>query len=353
MKAFMLGAAKNQKAILQITAIVLVVACLVGTYSMSVSAETTYVITDGDQITVHTTTATNPAVVLDEAGIVLSSDDYFTAKRTQDGSAIMVQRRQNITVSFCGTDMQVQTYGETVERLLTRLGVPYYGDYRISCELGDMTYDEMVIDVDNVQMKVETYEVEIPFETTYCYDPTLPEGEEVILVEGSVGVLQRTDNVWYVNYTEQNRANVSENVIKQPINKRIVKGTGTEVGRDRNKPLIGDGFIVTTEGKVLTFDRTGQFLASAYTMTDEGCNDTTATGTKVRTGTVAVDPTVIPYGTEMFIMTNDGAYIYGESKAEDCGGAIIGNRVDLYFHTDAECWTFGLRDCTIYFLTDS
>ena len=36
--------------------------------------------------------------------------------------------------------------------------------------------------------------------------------------------------------------------------------------------------------------------------------------------------------------------------AEDCGGAIKGNRLDLYFDTTAECFQFGVRNCTVYFL---
>ena len=76
----------------------------------------------------------------------------------------------------------------------------------------------------------------------------------------------------------------------------------------------------------------------------------TATGTTVHVGTVAVDPRYIPYGTRMFIVSNDGVYIYGISVAEDCGGAIKGDRVDLYFPTLSECFAFGRRNCTIYFL---
>ena len=76
----------------------------------------------------------------------------------------------------------------------------------------------------------------------------------------------------------------------------------------------------------------------------------TATMTVVHIGTIAVDPRVIPYGTRMFIVSNDGEYIYGVSTAEDCGGAIKGKRIDLYYPTLWECNQFGVRDCTIYFL---
>jgi 3D (Asp-Asp-Asp) domain-containing protein len=65
---------------------------------------------------------------------------------------------------------------------------------------------------------------------------------------------------------------------------------------------------------------------------------------------IAVDPDVIPYGTRMFIITSDGAFVYGVSTAEDCGGAIKGDRLDLYMPTYRECMQFGRQDCTVYFL---
>ena len=52
----------------------------------------------------------------------------------------------------------------------------------------------------------------------------------------------------------------------------------------------------------------------------------------------------------LFVVTNDGQYIYGIATAEDCGGGIKGNRIDLYFPTTAECFQFGVRQATIYVL---
>ena len=37
-------------------------------------------------------------------------------------------------------------------------------------------------------------------------------------------------------------------------------------------------------------------------------------------------------------------------SAEDIGGGIKGNKIDLYFDTYAECWDFGVRMCTVYIL---
>lgn len=68
----------------------------------------------------------------------------------------------------------------------------------------------------------------------------------------------------------------------------------------------------------------------------------TATGTTPTAGrTIAVDPNVIPYGTEVVI---DGqTYI-----AEDCGGAINGNRIDIVVETHEEALGKGIRSAEVY-----
>lgn len=70
---------------------------------------------------------------------------------------------------------------------------------------------------------------------------------------------------------------------------------------------------------------------------NDGDSSTTATGTKPTPGrTIAVDPKVIPYGSKVTI--NGHTYI-----AEDCGGAVKGNRVDILFATHKEALAFGIQ----------
>ena len=78
--------------------------------------------------------------------------------------------------------------------------------------------------------------------------------------------------------------------------------------------------------------------------------ETTANGTPTRVGAIAVDPKVIPYWTKMYIVTQDGEYIYGVAVAEDCGTAIKGKWVDLFYETYEEACKFGRRQVDIYFL---
>ena len=75
------------------------------------------------------------------------------------------------------------------------------------------------------------------------------------------------------------------------------------------------------------------FESTAYTWT--GCR--TASGSWPSRGTIATDPRVIPLGTELYI---EG---YGPAVAADTGGAIQGQRIDLYMDTKHECLQWGRR----------
>src|SRR5207248_3620591 len=68
---------------------------------------------------------------------------------------------------------------------------------------------------------------------------------------------------------------------------------------------------------------------------------TTASGLPVGPGIVAVDPTVIPLGTRMYIPG------YGNGIAADVGGGIKGKTIDLWYSTYAQCAKWGLRTVTI------
>ena len=175
-------------------------------------------------------------------------------------------------------------------------------------------------------------------------------GTERVLTPGKNGELLRTADMTYVNGVETRRSILSETVLRKPVAEVVEVGTGEIPEEAPDAPVIGDGYITLPTGEVLTYTRSDTVEATAYTHTDEGCDRITATGTTVHWGTVAVDPTRIPYGTRMFIVSNDGSYVYGIATAEDCGGDIKGDRMDLYMPTYEQCREFGRRRCTLYFL---
>ncbi len=324
--------------------------------SQTVFAQNTYMITDGDRVVYHTSYATDPATILTEAGLALGADDTYTTVAGDGVSEINVQRGRTVTVNNCGEVIQVITRGETVEAMLTRLGIAVNAGTELSAPLKTLTYDGMVLTISNTVRHEEVYTVAIPHEVIYCNDSTIPKGQTVVLTKGVDGQLACTASVVYVDGVETKRTVVDQTVIQQPVNEVIAVGTGgveTTPGYFSGELEIGDGYIILETGERLTFTDVLKVKASAYNHNDEGCNEVTATGTIVRVGTVAVDPKMIPYGTRMFIISDDGKFVYGVATAEDCGGAIKDNRIDLYYPTLEECLIFGRRNCTVYILGES
>lgn len=88
------------------------------------------------------------------------------------------------------------------------------------------------------------------------------------------------------------------------------------------------------------------FVITAYCHCEKCCGKSdgvTATGRKAKQGrTVAVDPNVIPYGSVVYI---DGV---GDYIAEDCGGKIKGNRIDIYFDSHKDALEFGKQEHKVY-----
>ncbi len=351
---------KRRTVFIRLVALLLPIMCVALLLTQTVFAKNTYLINDGGRVTIHTTYATDPAEVLNEAGLELGRDDTYTTQPGLTHSEITIQRKQEVTVIYDGKTMTVSSYGETVQELLDRIALELGEEDVVSEARNTCTYDGMTITISHVITLEESYTAAIPFETKYCYDPALKVGEERVVTEGVEGQMLYTDSVHYVDGAEISRTPLSETVVTQPVNALIALGSRVDLpnyspdapqwSQAPSEPKIGENFIVTTSGEVLSYSHTGQFVATAYHNSDPGCTIYTYIGTLCRVGAIAVDPSVIPLGTKMYIVTNDGQYIYGYAVAEDTGGAIKGNRVDLYFDTVEECYTFGIRDCTIYFL---
>lgn len=88
--------------------------------------------------------------------------------------------------------------------------------------------------------------------------------------------------------------------------------------------------------------------ASAYTASCEGCSGITATGINLKTNpnakVISVDPTVIPLGSKVYV---EG---YGEAIAGDTGGAIKGNRIDVFFPSQQDAINFGVKQLKVTIL---
>lgn len=98
------------------------------------------------------------------------------------------------------------------------------------------------------------------------------------------------------------------------------------------------------DGAPSRYSRSILMSATAYTAYDDGNSNRTCRGNLLRKGLVAVDPSVIPLGTRLYIPG------YGTAIADDVGGAIKGNKIDLAFDSRAEALQFGRQRVMVYIL---
>lgn len=129
-----------------------------------------------------------------------------------------------------------------------------------------------------------------------------------------------------------------------------------ELGKVQNKveELKGD---LETLSNFSDRYKIGSFEVTAYSpydnvsgMENNGNSDATSTGVKPTDGTIAVDPNVIPYGSKIIIIYEDGTVEKG--RAEDCGGAIKGNIIDVFRWTYKEAVKHGRREAVVIWYND-
>lgn len=308
---------------------------------------TTWTILDGGRVYSSTGFLREPEAILRAAGVELSS----VAAYTREAETITVHRNPRVTVVYHGQQIETEIQGETAGELLEKLGLSLDVNDRLSVPEETVLEAGMTFRVDRVLQREERRTQVEPYEVITYYASYLPEGDRVVLTKGRDGELLLSEFVCYVNSVETQRELLEQTRTLAPQAEIQALGTGGVTGPGiTQEPIIGDGVILLPTGEKLDYTRVDYVRATAYTHSDPGCTSTTATGTKVHHGTVAVDPRYIPYGTRMFIMASDGSYIYGLCEAEDCGGDIKGDRVDLYLPNTEACMEFGRRRCTVYFL---
>lgn len=131
----------------------------------------------------------------------------------------------------------------------------------------------------------------------------------------------------------------AETETTEPIEETTKKVEETTVIEEKTAQIVD---VKTSSNTYL-----GNFLLTAYCPCSYCCGKSdgiTATGTKATAGrTIAVDPRIIPYGSQVEI----NGHIY---TAEDCGGAIKSNKIDIFFNTHQEALNFGTKYADVYLI---
>lgn len=183
--------------------------------------------------------------------------------------------------------------------------------------------------------KIVKEQVVIPFETVTKNTTGNTEGtKNKVLQEGKDGLKEVTYKVKYQNDIEIEKTVISEVVLQEPINK-IVQVQKTQTSRSA-QARTADATAATTTSTVIN----GQtYKITAYCSCSKCCGKTTgrtASGTKATAGRTVAASSKFAFGTKL----NIGGHIY---TVEDRGGAINGNRIDIYVNSHSQALQWGVK----------
>jgi 3D (Asp-Asp-Asp) domain-containing protein len=190
---------------------------------------------------------------------------------------------------------------------------------------------------------IEVVDIEIPFETQYVESDKLLPGKSEIREKGEKGVLRQVVKTFEVG-GQISAPQVQDSFeFKSPKQEVILRNSKPV---PKKKVLIQNSLPAAEKGLELAkmnIRLTLNVEATAYTYT----GNKTATGVEPREGLIAVDPKVIAMGSKVYV---EG---YGYAIAADTGGAIRGNRIDVFFPTLRQCIDWGRKPVQIYVLQPS
>lgn len=304
------------------------------------------IIVDGKEISANTSKKT-VSELLKEEKILLDKSDYINISvdsPLQDGMKLEIKRAVPVTINYGGDILEISTAKETVKELLDSLKLDYHQD-KISPSLNYKIKSGIEINIVKIDEKIETKNEIIPYKTVTKNNINLDKGKHIIIQDGKEGTKEITIKKVYENGNLLTSEVVEEKTILEPINEIVEKGT-----KEQEYTIASRGSFAGKREIVM--------VATAYDLSYESTGKRpgdkwyglTASGTKARPGVVAVDPKVIPLGTKLYIESLDGTKDYGYAIAEDTGGAIKGNKIDLFFESAKEVKLFGRRKVKVYII---
>ena len=296
------------------------------------------------------TAATDLATVLQQAETPpLGENDEAVWTQTDDGERLDILRAYTVPITADGTTQELTVTGtHTTADLLMQAGLTWTDDDILSAgpdevipEGGSVTL-QRVSYVEYAQDEVIPTEVEeIPTSLFYR-----KQSKTMDLQTGSDGL----DTVYYREMWVDGEWTSTEEVgretqIGMVPTVRKVYGEQAPVSQFVG-PDIVDGAPAEGVAAVYTNKRSTGYSASA---TAKG-----ASGRRLTYGTVAINPSIIPYGSLMYITSDDGKFVYGYAYAADTGAAMMEGSafIDLYYETYDESVTSAVIPVTVYVLDD-
>lgn len=305
------------------------------------------VIQAGSETMTVQTSAETVAELLEENDLIVAEHDHVTPGPEEilvNGMTITIRSAVPVWLQVDGTKERILTTEKTVRGFLDSAGITLGKFDELEPAVMTLLKPDMQIRVIRIRKDFYLETVDMPPQEIIRFTDDLKPDEQQLVQEGEAGLMLVRRALVTRDGEPAGEELVSTEVLK-PSRDHV-----TEVGRER--------LVITGDGTLRRYSAVYNMTATAY---DAGYYSTgknpgdpaygiTRSGTQVRPGVVAVDPRVIPLGSTLYVESAGRSPSYGISYAEDTGGAIKGNRIDLYYESRTAALRFGRQPVKVYVL---
>ncbi|MBU3112859.1 3D domain-containing protein [Clostridium lacusfryxellense] len=278
--------------------------------------------------------------------------------KIDNNDIITINRAVNLKVFVDNKELNVKSSKKDISLLLASQNISINTFDKVSPSINSKLSSGMSITITRVKKETINQSKPVDFKTVIKKDSKILKSKTNVSQNGIKGEKTITTDITYENGKEVNRKVVKETLVKEPKNKIIVQGTMPAVTLSRGGTTKAVNVKLTSKASpnrgtiTAAPNSSGKTLyvkATAYYAFNGPNNTYTASGARaVRNpsgfSTIAVDPSVIPLGTRLYV---EG---YGNAIAADKGSSVKGNYIDCFFDTKQEAISFGVRRLKVQIL---
>lgn len=283
--------------------------------------------------------------LIEMLNITLDDEDHAHFTRSGTDADLLVTRAFPVTVYADGKKYTTMFSVGSIQEAVQKTGVTLdENDFTEPALDASVTQDMSFITVHRVVYEDVITQEPVPFETEYTERVDDPDGKythNIVVSEGIEGVQEITTRTTYVDGKETGTQVIDTCITQAPQNEVHLTLQDNVVS-----PLLAPEGITVENGVPSSYSQVYTMKATGY----YSARGRGASGLGLYYGTFAVDPTLIPYGTKVYIVSTNGKFVYGWAIATDTGAFIHSNRmqVDLFYETYAESAANGAKQVYVY-----
>lgn len=348
-----------------------------------------YNVTVDGKATSAWTTENTVSEILAKANVELTKHDKVSPaldEQVDEETTISVEKAYEVTIQDGLEEKKVWSTSTTVADFLKQHKISLGELDRVEKEMDELVLPNSKVKVVRVEKVTDVVEDTVKYAVETKKDDSLLKGNEKIVQKGANGVVKKTYEVIKENGKEVKRDLKNEKVVKEPTKQVTAVGTKTVVASVSRgaQPKAAPAAKATPATQAAPAQEKKQekaavktasvekaaapapakaepakaqpaeepaggkefyVSATAYTASCAGCSGITATGINLHANpglkVIAVDPNVIPLGSKVWV---EG---YGNAIAGDTGGAIKGNKIDLFMANKSDALSFGRKQVKV------